>query len=471
MMAFQGVTMARAHLEAYRTKLEKSRYRTLEERGWVDAEGKVTEHAPPFLRAGAKGEAVPTLEKPPVRLEDELPLIKQAAEAGRVAEEPPGSDYDLSVTITTKDGETHVYYRRRDDAAICRHSAAKFCFFTEEDIKAFLEAVGRLDEPRPGKSTRKTAPAAEPPARATVPAGEAAAPAKTAGNVATLTQTLEATVEQATANVAKELGKTWLLPHLYGTKLHKAAADLFRRLKLPQGWRMVVDRALRFAGVLKPKTENLTVKAFFKAHPEHAWLRDQLPESLLEKRIGDIEPDLVLFAPDGTVIVWDLAPGLTPEHLAKTILYTHALGEGGKRFQIGETYYKPQKMIELNGTQQGRFRGPAGEAAGAVLGKLSDDEILVLLRRHAGDGQPLPADLPTNPKARALLDKRAAETGKPVSMGDVPLGYHGSAELVSGANKKIVGKYYDADAKAWVDTSNFSIHYTEGGLYIRPEKP
>ena len=38
-------------------------------------------------------------------------------------------------------------------------------------------------------------------------------------------------------------------------------------------------------------------------------------------------------------------------------------------------------------------------------------------------------------------------------------------------NQKVIGKYFDAKRNQWQDTANFSIHYSEEGLLIRPEKP
>lgn len=72
MLAFQTAVMARMHLDAYRQKIESSRYQTMEERGWIDAQGKFTDEAPPELRKFNTG------EKEPVSIPKDVPDGRQA---------------------------------------------------------------------------------------------------------------------------------------------------------------------------------------------------------------------------------------------------------------------------------------------------------------------------------------------------------------------------------------------------------
>jgi hypothetical protein len=426
MLAFQTVAMARMHLEAYRSKLENSRYKSLSERGWVDEAGNPTQKAPPFVRAAAEGTEPILPEKPPMNLENELPLLKQASEEGKVAREGPNSEYDASVKIKLQDGEEHTYRRRREDGAWCRFTK-EFCFITQKDIDRIVDSIGPIDEPATGK---RGGPAPRP--------TKGPAPKGARGTWATLTQDLQAKIDEAAKNLRKALGKQWLLPHIYGTKLHKQAADLFKAMKLPKGWSAIVEKPLRMFKDVKPATLKMTVEQFLDARfPE---LKDAMPEKLLKQRIGDLEPDLVLIAPDGTHIIFDLAPSSQPEHLAKTMLYAHVLGETGKITQIGESYYKWQSHIEINADEQGRFQGTSGLSENAVV-TLADKQILSLLKQHAGSG-------------KATVD--------------LPAGMSGAIELIT-SNEKVVGRFFNG--RKWVETTNFSIHYTEGGLFIRPEKP
>ncbi len=479
MIAFQSVMLARSHLEMYRSKLENSRYKTREELGWVDAEGRITEKAPPTLRAVAEGKPPPVGERPPVSLESDLPRVKAAAEAGEVKRLPDDPDHDLEIPFRDENNELHAFKRRREDGGWCRYSTNPYCFYTKKVVDNITQELGDLGgaPPKGGKAAPK--PAA--PVR-----GGKGVPGKSWGKIggeaATLTETIEATITQAIADLKAQIGKKWLLPHIYGTKLHKVAADLFRGMKLPRGWTAIVDQPLRKSGMLDPKFNKMTVREFLEnwapwllpgkwvgpnVDPAKVKYTVGVPESLLNKKVGDIEPDLILVAPDGTKIVWDLSPSQNAEHIAKTMVYAHAIDPAGGRVQIGETFYRPEQNLELDSGAQARFRGTAADAEGARV-SLNDDKARALARRSFGQGEPMAPDLPTDAKLRARVlaarNKRGAKPPAPL-----PAGVSGSVERVTG--DVVIGQYYDAKSKTWKDTKVFSIHYSESGVYIRPEAP
>ena len=431
MLAFQTVMMARTHIEAYRTRLEESRYQSLQERGWFDENGNLTSKAPPFLRAAAEGKKPLNLEQPPIRLEDELPLLKKAADEGRFEAEPAGSEYDTSLKIKLENGEEHSYRRRKSDGTWCRFTSPNpFCFITKKDIERLVESIGPVEEATPGKPK---APGAR-------PSKSAPGRGKSKASWPTLTQDINAAVTKAMAKLRKTLGKQWLEPWIYGTKLHAEVAEVLRGMKLPKGWRIVVEQPLRKFGVIKESILKMTVEEFVDLHAPD--LKGELPEKMLKQRIGDLEPDVVLFAPEGNYIVGDVAARSQREHVAKTMLYVQALRQSNVLAQGGEFYYGWQRDITLNAGKQSAFTGTAGLDQNAVV-TMTEKQIMTLLRQHAGEGKLL---------------------------GDVPTGFSGAAELITG-NKKVIGQYYDSARKRWVDTTNFSIHYSEGGLFIRPEKP
>ena len=474
MIAFQSVMLARSHLEMYRSKLENSRYRTFEERGWVTEDGRVTEQAPPSLRAVAKGEAPPVGEKPPVSLESDLPRIKEAVKANKARRLTSDPEHDLEIPFRDVNEEVHSFKRRREDGAWCRYSSP-YCFIRDEDIERIVNEIGAFDEPHAGSGSTTPKPA---------PRGGKGVPGKSWGKIGgearTLTETIQKTIERAMADLKAALGKAWLLPHIYGTKLHKVAADLFRGMRLPSGWRAIVDQPLKKSGLLDPAIAKMTVRDFLKKNAP--WLipgkykgpfvdrkantyKTGVPESLLSKKIGDIEPDLILVAPDGTKIVWDLAPSENAEHMAKTIVYANAIDSAGGRVQIGETYYHPERGLEIDSSAQSRFRGSSADVEGARI-KLSDEKARSLARSNFGEGTPMVADLPADPKLRARVVAGRKKFGAPEPL---PAGYSGSVELVEGDS--VVGEVFDPKTRTWVETKNYTIHYSEGGAFIRPEAP
>lgn len=471
MLAFQTAVLAKSHWDMYSEHFEKNRYQSFEERGWVDSDGHVTDQAPPRLKAAAKGEAPPVSEKPPVSLESDLPRVKQAkGKAKRLTSDP---EHDIEIPFTDEHGEPHSFKRRREDGTWCRYSNP-YCFIRDEDIERIVDEIGAFDE-EPGVGAG--APKA-------VPKGGKGVPGKSWGRLGregrTMTRTIQDTIARAMADLKAALGKAWLLPHIYGTKLHKVAADLFRGMKLPTGWRALIDQPLKKSGLLDPAFAKMTVREFLEEHapwlipgkyegpfvdPAKSKYTTGVPDSLLEKKLGDIEPDLILVAPDGTKIVWDLAPSENAEHMAKTLVYALAIDSQGGRVQIGETYYHPERGLEIDSGRQAQFRGKAAEAQGRRI-TLDDGAARSLARKNFGKGKPILPDLPADRKLRA---KVLAGRKKPGGSNPLPAGNQGSIELIKGDT--VIGEWFDPRSKTWVETKNYSIHYHESGVFIRPEAP
>jgi len=422
MLAFQTVMMARAHMEMAKQKLENSPYRSLEERQWIDETGKVTNSAPPSLRrAFSTGELNGPAQRPSFNVEEEAGLVfdkvKEQGSALRTESDP---EYDAIIDIENGKGEKHSYRRRREEGIWCRHSNDAFCI-TDKDLGKWFNNIdnflGLTKNEGGGDKQPKT-------------------------SWPTMTEDIEAAVQQGVKDVKAEVGKQWLPPWLYGTKLHKKVADIIRKMKLPKGWNAVVEKPLREwvkSGKLDPSIANMKVNKYLKNSLLGSTLKDSLPENMMNKTIGDLIPDLILEAPDGKLVVWDLTSRSTEEHLAKTMFLMNVLrGEKGMAIP-GETNYKWTTHIELDSTEQARFTTPKDKMP---LVTVKNDKILPLIRRSAGTG---------------------------TQQGKLPPGISGSTELITG--KDVIGKYYDPKLKAMVDTRSFVIHYSNDGLYIEPVKP
>lgn len=469
MIAFQSVMLARSHYDMYRSSIEKSRYQSFEERGWIDADGRVTDKAPPTMRAVAEHKTPPLGEKPPVSLESDLPLVKTAAEQGKAKRLPNDPEHDLEIPFRDVNGEPHTMKRRREDGVWCRYSNP-YCFITNADIERIEKQIGDLDGPH---DEPDIAPASTP---KPAPRGAKSVPGKTWGKIgyetAELTQTLEKTGQKAIDNL-KAAGVSGVNPSEYGTMLHAEAAALFRKMKLPKGWRAVIEQPLGTSGLIDPKIANMTVEEFLENFAP--WLLGKVRRDFLYNKknepqlIKNIAPDLVLVAPDGTKIVWDLTPTHTPEHMAKTLVYAHTIDPKGGRLQIGETYYRPERNLKLNKTAQNRFRGTAADAEGARI-NLDDDAAGVLARKYYGKGEPI-ATLPRDPELRKRAVAGQADMvkkGQPLP-GPLPVGNSGAAEMIKG--DEVIGEFFDPQTKTWVPTKNFTIRYEGKGAYIQPEAP
>jgi hypothetical protein len=165
---------------------------------------------------------------------------------------------------------------------------------------------------------------------------------------------LEDVVRRAIAVVRARLGSQWLPPRQFGTLLHQAVEDLITAtVRSGGGFRIFAEQPLRQIIRLTAEVAEMTVAEFLEARP-HLRQFLHVPAELLEQKVGNLVPDLVILEPGGAAVVWDLTSVERVAHLAKTQLYAHLLQELGNLalVRIGETYWAT--------------RIPAGSAAAAL---------------------------------------------------------------------------------------------------------
>jgi hypothetical protein len=170
------------------------------------------------------------------------------------------------------------------------------------------------------------------------PGGKGAPQAAAATRV---TVHVEDAVAEAT-QLLKQRGVKGLSPSEYGSKLHAAVSEVIeaRTGQPPTGWAVVSEQKLGSIAKLRPENAALTVRQYMAK-----WgMSDRFPkfpEKFMSTEIQNLKPDLMVRAPDGRTLVWDLTSQLTPEHLSKTMFYTEIIGrEQGGFFRIAETYWK-----------------------------------------------------------------------------------------------------------------------------------
>jgi len=165
-------------------------------------------------------------------------------------------------------------------------------------------------------------------------------PTTQAGATPPLVVKLEAIVQQAVAELRKELGRAWLPNSIFGTRLHAKVRELMNAAKWPSGWNIFVEEPIKMFAKLPAPLLNRTVGAYLDEQGPPAHLKPSLSRVLDRNgRIGDLKPDLVITAPDGRMIVWDLTSREREEHVAKTLLYTILLTPDNHLTHVGETYW------------------------------------------------------------------------------------------------------------------------------------
>jgi hypothetical protein len=151
---------------------------------------------------------------------------------------------------------------------------------------------------------------------------------------------LGALVDEAVANL-RQRGISGRRPGQYGTLLHQEVDRLLRARNAPPGYQVFSNTSLKDILPLPPATLRLTVRQWFKLHPEYKWLEEALPRELLEKtKIGKLKPDLAIRQPDGSVIIWDLTSRSDTAHFAKTTLYAYIAAKEGVLVSFAETYWR-----------------------------------------------------------------------------------------------------------------------------------
>ncbi len=148
-------------------------------------------------------------------------------------------------------------------------------------------------------------------------------------------------VEEAT-QLLRSRGIKGLPPSQYGTQLHAALREVVdtRAGEAPANWDVLAEQPLKDVVKIRPQNAQLTVGQYMDAFG----LADRFPElraKFLNTKLGDLKPDLVVRAPNGQKLVWDLTSQLAQEHLAKTMFYAEVIGrEEGGLIRISEEYWR-----------------------------------------------------------------------------------------------------------------------------------
>ncbi len=148
-------------------------------------------------------------------------------------------------------------------------------------------------------------------------------------------------VIQRAMQLLKARKVTGLPPHLYGTKLHAAVREV---IEAEGGgaadWEVIAERRLGDSVALRPESARLTVGQYIKRNG----LTGQYPalrEDFLNTALAETKPDLLVRAPNGQKLLWDLTSQLEAEHLAKTMFYGQVAGlEEGGMVRISEDYWR-----------------------------------------------------------------------------------------------------------------------------------
>lgn len=131
-------------------------------------------------------------------------------------------------------------------------------------------------------------------------------------------------------------------PSEYGTRLHAALNEVIQAKvgTVPKGWDVLANRRLAEVLNIRPQYARMTVSEYVKE-----WgLTEQyskLPSKFMGTELGEIRPDIVVKAPNGQKLVWDLTSELNEAHLSKTLFYSEVVGrEEGGFIKVGEAYWR-----------------------------------------------------------------------------------------------------------------------------------
>lgn len=151
-----------------------------------------------------------------------------------------------------------------------------------------------------------------------------------------------ADIRKVVREALEELQKMKVKPksrHEIGTFLHKAVERQLLKLSLPKGWKVFVERPLKEIMRLSKKTSEMKVSEFLSKNPHIEEIFSKLSTSVKNQKVGNMQPDLIIKAPDGSYIVWDLTSQPIQSHISKTSLYAHILAQDNILAHIGETYW------------------------------------------------------------------------------------------------------------------------------------
>lgn len=137
-----------------------------------------------------------------------------------------------------------------------------------------------------------------------------------------------------------ELGKQWLSNRMFGVMLHAHVARRIGKLRPLQGWYIAAETPVRAIPFVRRDLLEQTVLDYLKGAGAgmHMYLEEVTRLTRSGAKVGDLQPDLVVKPPDGSLVVWDLTSKQS-DHLVKTMLYAHVLTSLGQHTRIAETYW------------------------------------------------------------------------------------------------------------------------------------
>lgn len=172
--------------------------------------------------------------------------------------------------------------------------------------------------------------------------GEGASPVRGAAQVLKVAPLDLPNMVTDAANLLKSRGINGLRPSEYGTKLHAALNEVAqsRAGEAAGNWEVFSEQKLGDIVKIRPENAGLKVRQYLGKYG----LTKQYPkfsEKILDSAIGSIKPDIMVRAPNGQKLVWDLTSELAGEHLAKTMFYAEVVGrEEGGLIRVSEDYWR-----------------------------------------------------------------------------------------------------------------------------------
>lgn len=151
---------------------------------------------------------------------------------------------------------------------------------------------------------------------------------------------LDDIVRQSIHALRKELGKQWLSNRMFGVRLHAHVACRIEKVRPLQGWYIAAETPIRAMPSVRRDLLEQTVLDYLQgAGAGMHMYRDEVARLTRSgAKVGDLQPDLVVRPPDGSLVVWDLT-SQPSDHLVKTMLYAQVLTALGQHTRIGETYW------------------------------------------------------------------------------------------------------------------------------------
>ena len=110
--------------------------------------------------------------------------------------------------------------------------------------------------------------------------------------------------------------------------------------EVPGDWEVLTEQKLGDVVKIDPENAKLTVRQYLKKWGLTGQF-PKFPKKFLNTRVNNLQPDIVVKAPGGRKLAWDLTSQPTPEHLAKTLFYAEVIGrEEGGLIRVSEDYWR-----------------------------------------------------------------------------------------------------------------------------------